>query len=177
MNPLTPLFALLILFFSLPSNAEVYTWINENGTRVYGDEPPANAQIADLPKIQKLKPLKLPTSEKNPLKNKAHEFEGYSQLNITSPKQEAMIVAGSTGKTTVQLQIKPALQALHEVTLLLDGKPVQRGAQLQFELESLNRGAHLLQVQVKHHGKLLISSPKRRIHVQRPSILNRSSSR
>ncbi len=177
MNLFTPLITLLILLLSMASTAEVYTWINENGIRVYGDEPPANAKKADLPKIQKLKPMKLPTASKKDTKKKGDEFEGYSQLNIVSPKEESMITSGAAGNITVQLQIQPALQALHEVTLLVDGKPVKRGAQLQFQLENINRGSHLLQVQVKHHGKLLIASPKRRIHVQRPSILNRSSSR
>ncbi len=168
---------LLMLFISSVSNAEVYTWINEDGTREYGDEPPGGAKKAKLPVIQKLKPLKMPKIEKKNLKEPADQFKGYSQLNIVSPKQEAIITAGSAGNLTVQLQISPPLEALHEVILLVDGIPSQRGPQLQFQLENINRGSHLLQVQVKYQGKLLISSPKRRIHVQRPSILNRSSSR
>ncbi len=172
-----PHFLLLALLFSQVSSAEIYSWINEQGIRVYGDEPPANAKIVDLPKIQKLKPLKFPPVDKKTAGNKAHEFEGYTQLNIISPKKETMITAGEAGNITVQLQISPALEPKHEITLLVDGIPTKQGSQLQFQLENIHRGSHLLQVQIKHQGKLLISSPKRRIHVQRPSILNRSSSR
>ncbi len=175
---LFPLSSLLLtLLIANVTSAEVYTWINEDGTREYGDEPPGGAKKAKLPVIQKLKPLKMPKLEKKNLKESVGQFQGYSQLNIVSPKQEAIITAGSAGNLTVQLQISPALEALHEVILLVDGIPTQRGPQLQFQLENINRGSHLLQVQVKYQGKLLISSPKRRIHVQRPSILNRSSSR
>jgi len=175
MQLFTPYFLLLALLLANPANAEVYTWINDQGTRVYGDEPPADAKKAELPKIQKLKPLKLPTVDKK--KKAIDEFEGYAQLNIISPKQESMITAGEAGNITVQLQISPALEPMHEIILLVDGIPTKQGSQLQFQLKDIHRGSHLLQVQIKHQGKLLISSPKRRIHVQRPSILNRPGSR
>ncbi|MEY8205091.1 MAG: DUF4124 domain-containing protein [Bermanella sp.] len=177
MKPLTPHFLLLAsLLVSLCSplaSADVYSWINEQGIRVYGDEPPADAKVVDLPKIQKLKPLKAPPVDKKITANNADQSEGYGQLNIISPKQESIITAGNAGNITVQLQISPGLQPQHEITLLVDGIAVKRGARLQFQLENIHRGSHLLQVQVKHRGKLLIASPKRRIHVQRPSILNR----
>ncbi len=177
MKPLASLFILLSLLLTLPSSAEVYTWVNEKGVRVYGDEPPADAKKATLPAIQKLKPIKLPDSSKKTADNSTDQFEGYSQLNIISPKDQAIITAGEAGSVTLQVQIQPALQVNHEVLLLLDGKTVQRGAQLQFQIEGIVRGSHLLQVLVKHNGKLLISSAKQRLHVQRPSILNRSRAR
>lgn len=84
-----------------------------------------------------------------------------------------MINFGEGGNVTVQLQLQPALQIGHKVTLLLNGKPVETAASLQFELNGLARGSYLIQAQIKHQGRLMISTPKRRIHVQRPSILNR----
>ncbi len=174
MNLFTLPSLLLMLLISSVVSAEVYTWINEDGTREYGDEPPGGAKKAKLPAIQKLKPLNMPKADK---KESIDAFQGYTKLNIISPKQESIITAGDAGSLTVQLQISPALEAEHKVILLVDGIPTKQGAQLQFQLESINRGSHLLQAQVKHQGKLLISSPKRRIHVQRPSILNRSSTR
>jgi hypothetical protein len=168
---------LLMLFISSVTCAEVYTWTNKDGTREYGDEPPSDAKKAQLPAIQKLKTLTLPKADTKELKKSSGQFQGYSTLNISSPKQESVIAAGSASNLTVQLQISPALEIGHEVILLVDGAPTQKGAKLQFQLKNISRGSHLLQVQVKYQGKLLISSPKRRIHVQRPSILNRSSSR
>ena len=130
-----------------------------------------------MPSIQKLKDIKIPKKDEKTIQGKTAEFEGYSQLSIISPKENAVITAGDGGSITVQLQASPALQAMHEVTLLLDGKKIKSGAQLQFQIDNLNRGSHLVQVQIKHRGKLLISSPKRRIHVQRPSILQPPASR
>ena len=171
--------SLLLLMFSLHSVAEVFTWVNENGVRVYGDEPPANAKKADLPAIQKLKTLKIPEKKKGPASQTqdGEPFAGYNALNILSPKQEAVITAGEANSISIQLHITPSLQPNHEVTLLLDGKVVKSGAQLNFQLDNISRGSHLLQAKVKFNGQLLVSSGNRRIHVQRPSILNRNNAR
>ncbi len=171
------LFCLLILI-SFNATSQVYTWINENGVRVYGDEAPAHAKKATLPKIQKLKTLKIP--EKNKTMNTDHKentFSGYRQLIIVSPREEHTITAGKVGSVSIQLQIHPELQTHHDIRILLDGKSMMKGPQLQFELHNIERGSHLIQAQIRHKGKLLIASPKRRIHVQRPSIFNRSSKR
>jgi hypothetical protein len=164
---------LFLLLFPFMAHAQVYTWVNEQGVRVYGDEPPANATEAQLPELQEVKMPRMVQKEKETDQDALDGFEGYRQLEIISPKEDHMITAGYAGKATIQLHIQPELQPKHEITLMLDGQPVETGAQLQFQLGNLNRGSHLLQAQIKYQGKLLISSPKRRIHVQRPSILNR----
>ncbi|MAA71935.1 MAG: hypothetical protein CL679_09445 [Bermanella sp.] len=164
---------LLILFFPIFAHAQVYTWINEQGIRVYGDEPPANADKAQLPNLQEIKMPKVVQKEESSEQPASGVFKGYELLEIISPKEDHMITSGHAGKATIQLHIQPELQPKHQITLLLNGQPIETGAQLQFQLDNLNRGSHLLQVQIKDQGRLLISSPKRRIHVQRPSILNR----
>lgn len=169
MKPLLLITLLLPIFVQ----AQVYTWINEQGVRVYGDEPPANANKAELPVLQEVKMPKMVQKEKTEVQDTMDQFQGYQTLEIISPKEDHMITSGSAGQVTIQVHIQPELQPKHEVTLLLDGQPVKTAPQLQFQLDNVNRGSHLLQVQIKYQGKLLISSPKRRIHVQRPSILNR----
>lgn len=167
---------LLICSFS---NAEVYTWINKDGGREYGDEPPANAQKADLPTLHTISNKKEATAKsdlkavKLSPKSETSEFLGYELLTILYPKEDDMIVASQAGTASIQLHISPPLQPGHEITLLLDGKKVAAGPQLSFEVKNIFRGSHLLQARIKDKGRLLISSPKRRIHVQRPSILNR----
>ncbi|MEH6346525.1 MAG: DUF4124 domain-containing protein [Bermanella sp.] len=170
--------SIFLLMFSLHSVAEVYTWINENGVKVYGDEPPANATKAELPRLQKLKTLKIPEADKKVLSSGESnaDFKGYSELSLLTPKKDQVITAGEAS-ISIQLYVSPPLQAKHEVSLLLDGKIVKTAAQLNFQLDNVSRGSHLLQAKIKYNGQLLMSSPKRRIHVQRPSILNRSSTR
>ena len=165
----------VLLFLLLPifSYAQVYTWINEQGVRVYGDEPPAHANKANLPALQEVKMPKVVQTTESEEEIPVGGFQGYKILEIISPKEDHMITAESAGNTAIQLHIQPELQPKHEISILLDGRIAATKAQLYFELTNLNRGSHLLQAQIKHNGKLLISSPKRRIHIQRPSILNR----
>ena len=164
------------LFLWLPlSQAEVYTWINEDGVRVYGDEPPASAKKADLPAIQSIP--KEVFSKENQAKDKNEEddeFTGYKSFKIISPKSDHTIQPGAAGSLSVELALRPALEPGHEVTLFLDGKPVSSGAQMHFQLTDLERGSHLVHAHIKHEGTLLISTSKRRFNVQRPSILKRN---
>jgi hypothetical protein len=171
---------LILLFSCSLTSAEVYTWINKDGGREYGDEPNTGAKKAQLPALQTISDKQQATSkteqktEQKTVKLSPPEgFTGYSLLNIVSPKEDQMIVAAKGGNASIQLNIQPPLQSGHEVSLIMDGKVVDKGAALYFELKNIFRGSHLLQAKIKHKGKLLISSPKRRIHVQRPSILNR----
>lgn len=166
---------LFLICTLLPSLAfaQVYTWINEQGVRVYGDEPPGHANKAELPKLQEVQMPKMVQKEEKAVDVPTNGFKGYVTLEIISPKEDHMITMGEAGSATIQLNIFPALQPKHEISLLLNGRVIETGPKLQFQLNNLNRGSHLLQAQIKEQGKLLISSPKRRIHVQRPSILNR----
>ena len=168
------LYVLFFLFASAMVSAEVYTWINEQGVRVYGDEPPAHANKAELPSLQEVNMPKVVQKPKDEEITSVDGFKGYKSLEIISPKEDHYITAGELGSTQIQLHIQPALQPKHEVSILLDGRIIKTAPQLHFTLTELERGSHLIQAHVKYNGKLLVSSPKRRIHIQRPSILNRS---
>jgi hypothetical protein len=169
------IFITALLFLSVNTSAQVYTWLNSEGVTVYGDNPHASASKADLPELQTIPTKKTVKTETLSADKEQPDgsFKGYSKLNIISPKEDDMLVAADAGNAKIQLSIKPALQSEHEISLFLDGKLVAKGPQLYFELDNIFRGSHLLQARIKHKGKLLINSPKRRIHVQRPSILNR----
>ncbi|GAA6134688.1 hypothetical protein NBRC116188_14770 [Oceaniserpentilla sp. 4NH20-0058] len=168
--------SLLFLILPIFSYAQVYTWINKEGGRVYGDEPPAHANKAELPSIQEVNMPKIVQNEDSTKTDEENEFKGYDTLEIISPKEDHIITSKDLGKVKLLLHIQPELQPKDEIVLLLNGRIVQKSRKLEFELDSLNRGSHLLQLQVRNGNKALIISPKRRIHVQRPSILNRSRS-
>ena len=99
---------LLICSFS---NAEVYTWINKDGGREYGDEPPADAQKADLPTLHTISNKKEPEVKsdlkavKLSPKSETSEFLGYELLTILYPKEDDTIVASKAGTASVQIHI------------------------------------------------------------------------
>ncbi|EAT12433.1 DUF4124 domain-containing protein [Bermanella marisrubri] len=176
--PLQLLLILLISLCTITVQAQVYTWINEEGVRVYGDKPPEQAQEAALPQLQEFSSPKKANKKGNENKvdenaNKQETSFNYRRLEIITPKEDEMITSGAAGNVAIQLHVEPNLRPGHEVTLYLNSQPVSTEASLQFQLENLRRGSHLLKAEIKHQGTRLISSPKRRIHVQRPSILNR----
>lgn len=149
--------------------AQVYTWINDQGVRVYSDEaPPAHAKEANLAPIIPLAPLKVEASD-----NKDADvsgFTGYRYFAFTNPTEDATITPDSAGSVTVQLAIQPQLQAEDEVVLFLDGRIAETSQSLSFTLSNLDRGSHLIYAEVRHQGKRLIQTKKRSIHVQRPSV-------
>lgn len=167
----------LLLTFPCLSMAQVYTWINDQGVRVYSDEqPPAHAKPAELSPIIPLAPVK------TPLKIVAQDtavtaFSGYTYFAIVTPTEDSTIPPGTAGGVSIQLAIQPQLQPEDQVTLFLDGQPVETSASLSFNLNNLDRGSHLLYAEVKHQGKRLIQTNKRRIHVQRPSITPKKAPR
>jgi len=163
-----------LLFVGLSATAEVYTWINEHGVKVYGDKPPSNAQKVELPVLQTV-PTLAPDIKKETKEDTAEPegFTGYNYFAVVTPKQDEMVTWEDQGTLSVQLHLKPGLQPGHEVTLLVDGKAVATEASLSFTIDQLERGAHLIHARIKHQGSVLITTNKRRIHVQRPSILSR----
>ncbi len=174
----------IALMLSAIAKAEVYTWINADGVRVYGDEPPAAAKrekvslppIQDLPEQKwQLKDQDADTAQADSSGDEeAPEFTGYRSFKLASPRANETITSGAAGTINVQFTLEPPLQPGHEVVLLLNNKPIETSNSLSFSVQNLDRGAHLLHGQVKNQGSILKSTGKRRIHVQRPSILKRS---
>lgn len=160
----------LLLCFPCLTLAQVYTWINDQGVRVYSDEaPPPHAKTADLAPIIPLAPMKI--SDASPTDDAAVSgFTGYTYLAIVSPKEDATITAESAGDVSVQLAIQPALQPGDEVVLFLDGRIAETAQGLSFTLHNLDRGSHLIYAEVRQQGKRLIQTKKRSIHVQRPTL-------
>lgn len=158
------------------SFAEVFTWVNKEGVREYGDEPPKNAQKAKLPALQSMskEAFSRTGSTEKEAEKALEDSQGYDKLMIVNPKQNHTIETGAAGHLQIELAVEPNLKPGHEITLFLNGKPVKSASQLQFSLENLDRGSHLIHAHIKHQGTLLISTTKRRFHVQRPSIRNRS---
>ena len=166
--------SLFLSLICLSVHAEVYTWINEHGVKVYGDKPPANAKRVELPVLQTVPTLAPEKKEETADTNTAPDgFTGYEYFAIVSPKQDEMVTWEDQGKLTIQLHLKPGLQPGHEISLFVDGKAVATEPSLNFTIDQLERGAHLIQARIKHQGSVLIATSKRRIHVQRPSILTR----
>ena len=94
--------------------------------------------------------------------NPAHatEFNGYSSIAIVAPTPNGT-VRNNEGRVPVGIELQPGLQPGHEVTLLLDARPVPGTfSGTNIDLTGVERGTHTLRAQVRDAaGKVLIDSP------------------
>ncbi|KAF1068801.1 MAG: hypothetical protein GAK45_01260 [Pseudomonas citronellolis] len=168
------LFTLLVCGWA---QAEVYTYVDKDGNRVYTDQPPrGNAQrlnVTPLNKMQKLPPpLYAPAAPAQPPAAPA-----YQVLRILVPEPDA-VVRANDGELIVTVSSDPALQPGHNFRLYLDGAPVGEPSRSPvFPLHNLDRGTHQLSVQiVDAHGQTLEQTPNQPFHMNRVSVATGSES-
>lgn len=161
----------LTLFISGLSYAEIYTWTDENGNRIYSDQPNEKAETLELGPLPTYEPPKIPvkSAEETPAEP---AFTQYDILVIQTPEQDETIHS-NPGNITVIATVHPGLQPNHQLQLLLNGKPVlDPGKQTGWYLENVDRGEHQLQVIViTDKNETFQSSPIITVHLKRHSIL------
>jgi len=165
------LLPLSLLLMALPAIAtNVYITIDENGNRVFSDQPSSDATKHKVRNIHTIPAVKVP-GKKEDKKEEPTAFS-YSSLRITSPEDGTVIHRGMTGNFTILSTLKPALQAGDDLVLLLNGQVHSRGSGQHWQLSNMDRGEHSLQVQVRSgkDDEVLITSQTIRVIVQRNSI-------
>ncbi|WP_263147033.1 DUF4124 domain-containing protein [Pseudomonas sp. RIT-PI-AD] len=161
----TLLFCLLCL--CLPASAEVYTYVDKDGNRVFTDRPstgnakrlqmaPSNAMPATAPYAPPVPAPILPPA--------------YSLLRIIVPEPDATLTDGA-GDLIVTATSEPGLLPGHSYRLQLDGKPAGSGRSPVFPLSNLDRGTHTLAVEILDaEGRILERTPSQPVHVKRMSL-------
>jgi hypothetical protein len=154
--------------------ADVYRWIDEDGSTVFSDTPIEGAEKLELrgPVIVPGQPLPRRTERLTPAKDPAAE-PGYESMRVTMP------TAGETFQNVrevpVSVVVQPRLAPGHRVQFLLDGTP--HGAPIEGTstvLTEVNRGEHQISAAVLDAGdKVVLRAPAIVIYVQQASVLNR----
>jgi hypothetical protein len=161
---------LCLLLLAQPGLAGVYTYIDEEGNRVFTDQPPAgNAQRIELaPSNSMPAPQYAPPAASAPAPLPA---PGYQVLRILVPEPDATI-RDNSGGLIVSVTSEPALQDGHSYRLILDGQPVSEpGRSPVFPLENLDRGTHQLAVEILDaYGRTLERTPSQPFHMKRISL-------
>ncbi|MBB4863035.1 hypothetical protein HNP46_001880 [Pseudomonas nitritireducens] len=168
---------LFSMLFCLTANAEVYTYIDKDGNRVFTDQPPrGNAQKLDMtPRNDPQKaphgvrmppPLYAPATPPLPAGPPAYQL-----LRILVPEPDATIRAND-GALIVSATSDPALLPGHLYRLLLDGKPVgEPGRSPVFPLDNIDRGTHQLSVEIVDTlGRTIEQTPNQPFHMFRVSV-------
>src|SRR3989344_6730148 len=117
-------FALLcLMLLGLPAVAEVYTYIDSDGNRVFTDQPRGNAKKVEIAPTNGMNQTAPPTVRLT-APAAPPEKPAYQLLRILVPEPDAAIQEGSSGNLIVTLTSDPVLMAGHNYRLLLDGNVV-----------------------------------------------------
>lgn len=174
--------ALAALLVSLASfaNAQIYTWTDEDGNKVYSDQSNPNARQVDLPPTNTLETAlpRMPESLQSPDdSNGGQPGGGYNTLQITSPGHDEAIRAND-GTVTLVINTNPPLSPGHILRARVDGEMRQaavagNGQSTQrLTLSELDRGSHdIVAVVTNTRGEVVQRSDGITVHVQRTSVL------
>ncbi len=168
--------ALLCLALMAPAmaSAEVYTYVDGAGNRVFTDQPHKNAKRVDIAPSNSTSgsPSKRPVQgHAAQAKPQAEVMFRYDLLRILVPEPDASI-RSTPGDMIATVTSEPALQQGHSYRLLLDGKPVgTAGRSPVFPLHNVDRGTHQLAVEIiDQNGAVLEKTPAQPFHMFRISL-------
>lgn len=160
-----------LMLLALPSLAQVYTYIDAEGNRVFTDKPKSgNAERVELAPSNSMPAIQTPSATQV-VSAPPEPAQRYSLLRILVPQPDATI-RDSAGNLIVSINSEPGLFAQHSYRLLLDGQPVgEVGSSPVFPLENIDRGTHQLAVEViDQAGRIIERTPTQPFHMQRISL-------
>lgn len=158
---------------SLPAMAEVFTYIDAQGNRVFTDQPGArNAKRVPLATSNRMSAnpsgaTPMTAAKTNPTKPLFH----YDMLRVLVPEPDATI-RSSAGELIVSITSEPGLQRGHRYRLLLDGQPTDEpGPSPVFALSNIDRGSHNLSVEIlDEQGRTVERTANQPFHMLRISL-------
>ena len=162
----------LLLAWGLPALADVFTYIDANGNRVFTDQPKKGAKRVEISPTNNL--TATPPAQKTPTATtapKVRPMAHYQLLRILVPEPDATI-RNMQGDLIVTVTSEPALMEGHVYRLLLDGQAVgDAGRSTVFPLSNVNRGTHQVSVEIVDElGRVVERTPNQPFHMQRTSL-------
>ena len=154
----------------------IYQWVDVNGKTVISDIPHEGAIEIKLPEPQTYTAPKIKTtteSNQQP-KEKFILLEKFNsvppKLKILSPINESWL-ENNQGNLQVYVSVKPKLKPGQSMVIKLDGKEISRGLLNQVNLQGLDRGNHILLVEVvMTKTQKVIASEQSNFNVRRPTV-------
>lgn len=165
--------AMLLLASTLPVQAAVYKWIDEQGNVHYSDEP-------NHPAAEKIHVAPAPTYTPGPLPEFQSQSEqqqppaldeNYSSLSISAPANDAVL--WDTGnEVMISVSLQPALKTDlgHKLEFSLDGEPVGESTSTSYLITGIERGTHQITARVVNASGVALDSDSVTIHMRQRTI-------
>lgn len=164
----TALFSLLLLL-SVPALAQIYKYTDDKGNTVFTNQPPEGV-AADEVKLPPANTVNIRTPEPPPplaSDQQGERQQPYQTLAIGGiPDEEAL--RANNGTFVVTAQLEPLLQRGHRILFLLDGIPqAAPSTATALQLNNVDRGTHVLTVEVLADNDQVIQRAEQQFTVQR----------
>lgn len=166
------LLALSLALAALPGLAQVYTYIDAQGHRVFTDQPrPGNAKKVQLPPSNRMSMPPASTAPAPTSKNLPEPLFHYEMLRLLIPEPDATI-RSTAGELIVSVTSEPGLKKGHRYRLLLDDQPTGApGPSPVFALSNIDRGTHHLAVEIlDEQDRIVERTANQPFHMQRMSL-------
>ncbi|MEH6388739.1 DUF4124 domain-containing protein [Pseudomonas profundi] len=172
---------ILLALYAGSLSAQVYSWTDENGNRVFSDQPHPKADSIDLGPVNTIEPPSPSAMEWQNDRDRSQTSGQQSQtvyqrLAITSPTHDQAVRAND-GTLSLTVETNPPLSGNHLLRAEVDGKlaeeavPGNGNAAHQLQINELDRGSHTVTaVVVNARGEIIQRSDPLRIHIQRTSL-------
>ncbi|MGN7935354.1 DUF4124 domain-containing protein [Pseudomonas sp. 22447] len=157
---------------TLPGLAQVYTYIDAQGNRVFTDQPrPGNAKKVQLPHGNRMPPPPSSTAPAAVSQEPPKPLFHYEMLRLLIPEPDATI-RSTAGELIVTATSEPGLKKGHRYRLLLDGQPTgEPGPSPVFALSNIDRGTHHLAVEIlDEQDRIVERTANQPFHMQRTSL-------
>ncbi|WP_202369885.1 DUF4124 domain-containing protein [Pseudomonas sp. MWU318] len=162
-------FLYVLLLIAQPAAAQIYKYTDANGNTVYSDHSPdgVKAQPLELPPLNRVEPQAPSAPAPASTDTRPTARSVYEVLELTGLTSEEALRANN-GTFTVNVLIKPRLQAPHQLRLVLDDAPYGQPSNVPIlQLVNVDRGEHRLAVQVIDGEAIIQQSPAVVFTVQR----------
>lgn len=161
-----------LMLLALPTLAQVYTYIDAEGNRVFTDKPRSgNAERVELAPSNSMPAIQMQTAPATAPQASPEPTQRYNLLRILVPQPDATI-RDSAGNLIVSVNSDPGLFPQHSYRLLLDGVQIgEAGSSPVFPLENIDRGTHQLAVEIIDlQGRIIERTPSQPFHMLRISL-------
>ncbi|WP_373184405.1 DUF4124 domain-containing protein [Halopseudomonas sp.] len=162
------------------ANAQIYTWTDANGNKIYSDQPHPDSRRIDLPPTNTVETAVPQMRERTPDQNQDAEGKptnSYNTLQIASPDHDEAVRAND-GSLTLVVNTEPPLAPGHILRASVDGemRPAATAgngqATQRLTLTELDRGSHdIVAVVTNSRGEEVQRSQGITVHLQRTSLL------
>lgn len=164
---------LLAGLLAASAHADVYTYVDADGNRVYTDHPPSgkHSKKVDIAPSNEMTQTQL-TRKLSPVKAQEIPPLGhYDLLRILVPEPDA-VIRSQEGSLIVTATSEPELQPGDVFQLLLDGNPSGGPSRSPvFPLSNIDRGTHQLAIEILDaYDRTVERTPSQPFHMIRTSL-------